>query len=97
MARLPALTFDELTPEQKELWQEIGAVRNGSPGGPFQVWMNHPKVAERAHYFGNALRVEGKVEWDPAKMRITNNADANKYVRPYIRKSWEKYLPAKLA
>ena len=62
MARLPALIFDELTPEQKKLWQEIGAVRNGSPGGPFQVWMNHPKVAERAHYFGNALRVEGKLE-----------------------------------
>jgi 4-carboxymuconolactone decarboxylase len=62
MARLPALTFEELTPEQKKLWQEIGANRNGSPGGPFQVWMNHPKIAERAHHFGNAVRTEGQLE-----------------------------------
>jgi hypothetical protein len=35
-----------------------------------------------------APRVEGKVEYDPVKMRITNNADANKYLKPYIRKGW---------
>ncbi len=61
MARLPALTFDELTPEQKKLWQEIGAVRSGSPGGPFAVWMHYPKIAERAHHLGNAVRLEGKL------------------------------------
>lgn len=58
MARLPALTFDELTPEQKELWQEIGAVRSGSPGGPFIAWMYKPKIAEGAHLLGNAVRLE---------------------------------------
>ena len=61
---------------------------NFNVASPFVEWMLLGVIA---------LRVEGKVEWDPAKMRITNNADANKYVRPYIRKSWEKYLPAKLA
>jgi 4-carboxymuconolactone decarboxylase len=61
MARLPNLKFEELTPEQQKLWQEIGAVRNGSPGGPFAVWMRYPKIAERAHYFGNAVRLEGKL------------------------------------
>ena len=35
-----------------------------------------------------ALRVEGKLEWDPVKMRITNNAEANKYLRPTFRKGW---------
>jgi len=35
-----------------------------------------------------ALRVEGKIEWDPAKMRITNNAEANKYIKPAFRKGW---------
>jgi Oxidoreductase family, NAD-binding Rossmann fold len=35
-----------------------------------------------------ALRVEGKVEWDSARMRITNNADANKYLKPYVKKGW---------
>lgn len=61
MARLPPLKFEELTPEQQKLWQEIGAVRSGSPGGPFSVWMRYPKIAERAHYFGNAVRLEGKL------------------------------------
>jgi len=28
-----------------------------------------------------ALRVEGKLEWDAAKMRFSNNADANKYLK----------------
>ncbi|HEY3916434.1 MAG TPA: hypothetical protein VGL83_01515 [Stellaceae bacterium] len=61
MARLPALTFEELTPEQKKLWQEIGAVRSGSPGGPFSIWMRYPKIAERAHLLGNAVRLESQL------------------------------------
>ena len=61
MARLPSLQFDELTPEQQRLWQEIGAVRSGSPGGQFSVWMRYPKIAERAHHFGNAVRLEGEL------------------------------------
>jgi hypothetical protein len=35
-----------------------------------------------------ALRHEGKLEYDPEKMRITNNAEANKYLRPTFRKGW---------
>jgi 4-carboxymuconolactone decarboxylase len=58
MPRLPMLTFEELTPEQKRVWQEVGAVRSGSPGGPFAVWMHYPKIAERAHHLGNAVRLE---------------------------------------
>ena len=62
MARLPPLSFEELTPELKTLWQEIGAVRSGSPGGPFSIWMRYPKIAERAHLLGNAVRLEGQLE-----------------------------------
>jgi len=61
---------------------------NFNVAAPFVEWMLLGVIA---------CRVEGKVEWDPLKMRVTNNADANQYVRPYIRKSWEKYLPGKLA
>jgi hypothetical protein len=46
---------------------------------PFVEWMLLGVIA---------LRVEGKIEYDPVKMRITNNADANKYLKPYIRKGW---------
>jgi len=35
-----------------------------------------------------ATRVEGKLEWDGAKMRFTNNAEANKVFEPTFRKGW---------
>ena len=35
-----------------------------------------------------SLRVERKLEWDSARMRFTNNAEANRYVRPEVRKGW---------
>ena len=46
---------------------------------PFVEWMLLGVVA---------TRVEGKLEWDAAKMRFSNNAEANKYLRPTIRKGW---------
>ena len=35
-----------------------------------------------------ALHFEGKLEWDAEKMRVTNNADANRMLRPAVRKGW---------
>jgi hypothetical protein len=35
-----------------------------------------------------ALRFEGKLEWDSAKMRITNNKEANELIKPNFRKGW---------
>jgi hypothetical protein len=39
-----------------------------------------------------ALRVPGKLLWDGPRMRFTNNEEANKLLRPYIRKGWEMKL-----
>jgi hypothetical protein len=36
-----------------------------------------------------ALHVPGKLMWDAAKMRFTNSEEANKLLRPFIRKGWE--------
>ena len=55
------------------------ACSNFNVSGPFVEWMLLGVIA---------LRVEGKLEWDPIKMRITNNADANKYIKPVFRKGW---------
>jgi hypothetical protein len=55
------------------------ACSNFNVAAPFVEWMVLGVIA---------LRVEGKIEYDPAKMRITNNADANKYLRPTLRKGW---------
>jgi hypothetical protein len=55
------------------------ACSNFNVSSPFVEWMLLGVIA---------LRSEGKVEYDPAKMRITNNAEANKYMRPVMRKGW---------
>ena len=64
----------------------IRACKGGDPAcsdfsvaGPFVEWMLLGVIA---------LRVEGKLEWDPSKMRITNNSEANKYLKPVFRKGW---------
>ena len=36
-----------------------------------------------------AMRVPGKLDWDSKNLRFTNNAEANKYVKPVVRKGWE--------
>ncbi|MFB3778096.1 MAG: Gfo/Idh/MocA family protein [Bryobacteraceae bacterium] len=39
-----------------------------------------------------ALQVPGKLLWDGPRMRFTNSAEANKLLRPYLRKGWELKL-----
>jgi predicted dehydrogenase len=65
----------------------IRACKGGDPAcsnfdvaAPFVEWMLLGVIA---------LRNEGKLEYDPDKMRFTNNNDANKYLRPMLRKGWE--------
>ena len=36
-----------------------------------------------------ALRFKGKLHYDSAGMQITNNAEANRLLKPYFRKGWE--------
>ncbi len=65
----------------------IRACKGGDPAcsnfdvaAPFVEWMLLGVIA---------LRYEGKLEYDPDKMRITNNSDANKLLRPTFRRGWE--------
>ena len=36
-----------------------------------------------------ALHVPGKLDWDAKNMRFTNSPEANKFVKPMLRKGWE--------
>jgi hypothetical protein len=63
----------------------IHAAKTGEPAdsnfaiaGPFTEWILLGTLA---------LRFEGKLEWDSEKMR-TNNAEANKLIKPAFRKGW---------
>jgi hypothetical protein len=65
----------------------IRACKGGEPAcsnfeiaAPFVEWMLLGVIA---------LRYEGKLEYDPEKIRVTNNAEASKLLKPYIRKGWE--------
>jgi hypothetical protein len=65
----------------------IRACKGGDPAcsnfdvaAPFVEWMLLGVIA---------LRHEGKLEYDPEKMRFTNNNEANKLLKPIFRKGWE--------
>jgi hypothetical protein len=76
--------FIQRSPGHYRDW--IRACKGGEPScsnfdvaGPFVEWM----------VLGvTALRVDGKLEWDGAKGRFTNNNEANKYLKPNYRKGW---------
>ena len=65
----------------------IRAAKGGEPScsnfsiaGPFTEWVLLGTLA---------LRCEGKLDWDSEKMRVTNNSEANKYIKPTFRKGWQ--------
>jgi hypothetical protein len=65
----------------------IRACKGGDPAcsnfdvaAPFVEWMLLGVLA---------LQFEGKLEYDPVRMRITNNEEANKLLKPAFRKGWE--------
>ncbi|WP_051669482.1 Gfo/Idh/MocA family oxidoreductase [Bryobacter aggregatus] len=55
------------------------ACSNFNVAAPFVEWMLLGVIA---------LRVDGKLEWDAAKMRFTNNNEANQYLKPKLRKGF---------
>ncbi|HEY7839470.1 MAG TPA: Gfo/Idh/MocA family oxidoreductase [Terriglobales bacterium] len=54
---------------------------NFSVAGPFSEWVLLATIA---------MRVEGKLLWDSANLRFTNNDEANRLVRPEFRKTWSQ-------
>jgi len=57
----------------------LPACSNFNYAGPFTEFVVVGNVA---------LRCEGRLEWDSAAMKFTNNSEANKYVRVEYRKGW---------
>ncbi len=62
MSRLPGLQLENLSAEQKRIYDDIAGVRHGVVRGPFPIWLRIPQLADRANQFGNALRVGGNLE-----------------------------------
>lgn len=55
------------------------ACSNFNVAGPFTEWITLGVMA---------LRFDGKLEWDSEKMQITNNREANQFMKPTFRKGW---------
>jgi 4-carboxymuconolactone decarboxylase len=62
MARVPDVAPEDMTVEQKRVYQEIGGAREGLVRGPFAIWLRNPEIADHANRFGNALRLGGKLD-----------------------------------
>ncbi len=62
------------------------ACSNFDVAAPFVEWMLLGVIA---------LRFEGKLEYDPERMKITNNSGANELLKPEIRKGWD-FRPVKI-
>jgi len=62
MARVPDVAPEEMTAEQKRVYQEIGGARGGIVRGPFAIWLRNPALADPANRFGNSLRLSGKLD-----------------------------------
>lgn len=56
MSRLPPLTLDALTPEQRKVYDAIVSGPRGSIGGPFAPWLRSPELADRAQRLGEFCR-----------------------------------------
>jgi predicted dehydrogenase len=65
----------------------IRACKGGDPS--CSDFKNTVPFAEWLALAAIAFRVRGKLEWDAKNMRFTNNADANKFLRPAVRPGWE--------
>ena len=71
-------------PETYSDW--VRACKGGEPAAsnfevaaPFTEWIAMACIA---------LRVEGKLEWDANRMQFTNNREANRYLKPELRRGW---------
>lgn len=56
------------------------ACSNFNVAGPFVEWMLLGVIA---------MKFEGKLEWDSARKKFTNNKEANEFLKPVFRKGWE--------
>jgi len=66
--------------------QFIDAIKEGKqcPGSFTEAW----SLTEAVNLYGVALRTGRMLKYDSANRKITNNADANKYLKREYRKGW---------
>jgi len=84
-AVLPEKTLPRVQGSHEQDW--VRACKTGEPAG---ADFSYSGPLTETCLLGNiAKRVDARIAWDAADLKITNLADANKYVRTQYRQGWE--------
>ncbi len=70
MNRLPELTPDDMTPEQRRVHDAIASGPRGSVRGPFMPWLRNPEFADAAQKLGEYCRFRTSLPRDLAEIAI---------------------------
>ena len=82
--KLPAPTLPRVKGHHEEWLAAIKAGKKASCDFEYAGWLTE------ANHLGNvAYRVGKKLEWDPVKMKATNAAEADQYIKRAYRKGWD--------
>ena len=84
-ARLPAATIPRVRTSHEMDW--VRACKTGQPAGADFAYSG--PLTETCLLGNVAKRVDARIQWDAANLKITNLAEANRYVRTEYRKGWE--------
>mgnify|MGYP003348026953 CR=1 FL=1 len=74
MARFPELQPNELTPEQKQVYDTISSGPRGGVRGPLAVWLRRPKLAQWAQGLGEYCRYNSSLEKRLSELAILATA-----------------------
>jgi hypothetical protein len=91
---LPGKAFEGHVPPPKRDWGRIEVhedwLRGIRSGKPPSCHFGYSGPMAEALLLGNvALRVGGKLEWDPERHEVRGRPDANRLIRGEYRKGWE--------
>jgi len=84
-AKLPPPTIPRVRGSHEQDW--VRACKTGDPAGADFAYSG---PLNETCLLGNiAKRVDARIQWDAANLKITNLPEANRYVRTKYRKGWE--------
>ena len=90
---LPEKDFRDFTPPEPFIPKSLGHwaewVHACKTGAPTTCHFDYAGRLTEANHLGNvAYRTGKKIEWDPAKMSVTNAPEAERFIRREYRKGW---------
>ena len=89
MARLPAVTRDQLPAEFREAFDQVLAANGGRVSGPTSITVNSPEMAKRRGHLTGYLRYETTIPQNLLELAIITAARAMDC--PYV---WNAHAPA---